>query len=581
MRIGIFLKQNLQRTMARLRRAFSMRRSLAAYRALSRKERIFFSGAIILIVIGIIGGIITLYLRMTYPAPAYGGTITEGVVGKPFAIHPFIPDSSPADGILEQLIFSSLLKPDSKGGLIADLVEEYEVLEGGKVYVISLKPDLKWHDGYPVTAEDILFTIQLIKNPEANHPLYNLFRDIDAKVLTPRSVTLTLPRAFSFFPQYLTFKIIPKHIWGTVPIQNFPFSEYSLKPIGSGPYVFKKIVSTKDGNPLEYLLGASPSYYLPGPYLQSFSIRFFSSIDEAMNALRKKEIDSVADVAANTTSHDAPGNFETITPVIPQSFGVFFNLEVAPLNDKVMRQAIRAALPVESFFATNPLDTTTRIDSPIWFIAPSPYPFNTEQSETLLASLGWKDTDNDGIKDKKLQKKDKIATPLELSLTVLDTPDMQTLGSRIQEEFKKVGIRIILKNVDINEFHSRLRSNSFQLLVVGELPTSGYYPDLYPFFHSTQKPPQGMNFSSYTDKQIDKTLVSLRGSMDPETRDLRYQEIAEAIRDDVPAIFLYRPVWTWLIQKSIKVPAVQFLNSGDERLSRVNEWYIFTKRIWK
>lgn len=90
-----------------------------------------------------------------------------------------------------------------------------------------------------------------------------------------------------------------------------------------------------------------------------------------------------------------------------------------------------------------------------------------------------------------------------------------------------------------------------------------------------------MNFSSYTDKQIDKTLVSLRGSMDPETRDLRYQEIAEAIRDDVPAIFLYRPVWTWLIQKSIKVPAVQFLNSGDERLSRVNEWYIFTKRIWK
>jgi peptide/nickel transport system substrate-binding protein len=581
MRIGIPKFYKVKRATARFDPMPQIRRGFAAYRALSRKERMIFSGVLALTVVGIIGGFITLYLRATVPLPTYGGSITEGVVGKPFAINPLIPDGSPADSALEQLIYSALLKADGKGGVMPDLAEEYEILENGKQYIVSLRPSLKWHDNKPLTTEDILFTAQLIKNPESNHPLYSLYRDIEVEILTPRSISFTLPKTFAFFPQYLTFKIIPKHIWGSIPVQNFAFSEYSLKPIGSGPYTFKKIISAKDGTPLQYLLEAAQTYYLPGPYLRSFSVRFFSSLDEAMNALRKKEIGSLAEVPAATFSQDSPDNFQKINPVIPQSFGLFFNLEAPPLEDKVMRQAINYALPLSVFFENRGQGAIERIDSPIWFIPPEQDIFDAGESEQLLSSLGWKDSDNDGIKDKKLKKKDKNTTPLSLSLTLLDTQEMQAVSSFIKEYLAKVGIDLALKPIDVNEFHSRLRSSSFQVLVVGELPTSGYYPDLYPFFHSSQKPPQGMNFSGYANKNIDALLTGLRDSLDPATRDLDYQEIADILKTDLPAIFLYRPTLTWLVQKTINIPPTDFLNSAEERFSRVNEWYLFTKRTFK
>jgi peptide/nickel transport system substrate-binding protein len=582
---GFFLKrkQKSQPMTTGLRSVLSFRRGLAAYQSLSKKNRQWFWSALSLIFIGLAVSLIAFYFYQTKSVPTYGGKITEGVVGKPFAIHPFVPDGSTADSLLEQLVFSSLLKTDGQGNVIPDLAESYEILENGQTYVVSLRPNLKWHDNKVLDSQDVLFTVQLIKNPEANHPLYNLFRDIEVEVLTPRSIAFKLPKTFSFFPQYLTFKIIPKHIWGSIPIQNFAFSEYSLKPIGSGPYQFKKSISTKQGNPLQYVLAASPSYYLNGPYLQSFSLKFFSSGDEAMNALRKKEIDSLAEVNPKTFLDNEPDNFTRITPVIPQSFGLFFNLESNPLQDKAMRQAIQAALPVDSLFdqTAGLLNRATRIDSPVWFIEPPPYPYNPTTSETLLASLGWQDSDNDGLKDKKLQKRDKTPTTLELSLTILDSQDMQALGSFIQTELKKAGINLVLKPVDINEFHSRLRSRSFQMIIVGELPTSGYYPDLFPFFHSSQKPPQGMNFPGYTDKEIDQTLSFLREALELENKQEEYQKIAQAIKEDLPAIFLYRPSWTWLVSKTIKVPLTTFLNTPEEHLSLVNQWHLFTKRVWK
>jgi len=581
MRIGISQSENARKAAARLDPMPRIRRGFAAYRALSRRERLAFSIALTLAMIGAIGGLIALYLRTTVPIPTYGGSITEGVVGKPFAIHPFIPDGSPADAIIEQLVYSSLFKADGNGNVMPDLAEEYEFLEDNNQYIVSLRSKLFWHDGKPLTSEDILFTVQLIKNPETNHPLYSLYRDINVEALTPRSISFTLPKSFSFFPQYLTFKIIPKHIWGNIPVQNFAFSEYSLKPIGSGPYVFTKIISTKEGTPLQYLLGAAPSYYLPGPFLRSFSVRFFPSLDEAMGALRKKEIDSLADVPTKMFNQDPPENFRQIEPVIPQSFGLFFNLEAAPLEDIAMRQAVKFALPVEKFFETEQGGKIQRIDSPVWFIPAEPHTFDPAKSQELLASLGWKDTDNDGLKDKKLQKKDKNQTQLNLSLTFLDTPEMQALGNFIKENLAQSGIGITPKPVDINEFHNRLRSNSFQLLIVGELSTSGYYPDLYQFFHSSQKPPQGMNFSGYANKNLDSTLVLLREALDQETRDEQYLEIASIIKKDLPVLFLYRPIWTWLVQKTINTPEMKLLNTADERLARVNEWYLFTRRSWK
>ena len=156
MRIGIPKFYKVKRATARFDPMPQIRRGFAAYRALSRKERMIFSGVLALTVVGIIGGFITLYLRATVHLPTYGGSITEGVVGKPFAINPLIPDGSPADSALEQLIYSALLKADGKGGVMPDLAEEYEILENGKQYIVSMRPSLKWHDNKPLDRKSVV-----------------------------------------------------------------------------------------------------------------------------------------------------------------------------------------------------------------------------------------------------------------------------------------------------------------------------------------------------------------------------------------------------------------------------------------
>jgi len=96
--------------------------------------------------------------------PAKGGTLSEGIVGTPRFINPLLAISD-ADRDMTALIYSGLMRADNKGGLELDLAERYEISEDGTIYTFFLRPNLVWHDGKPVTADDIIFTVKQAKDP--------------------------------------------------------------------------------------------------------------------------------------------------------------------------------------------------------------------------------------------------------------------------------------------------------------------------------------------------------------------------------------------------------------------------------
>lgn len=561
---------------------FSTRRLFAALMSLSRKEKIVLLLCALTALSSLAGWFLVYYQRNTITIPQKGGVFIEGVVGMPRYINPILPDTSQADTVLENILFSSLFKPDNQGGLENDLAESWEVIDGGKIYLVTLRDNLFWHDNERLTTNDLVFTVNLIKNPETNHPLSDFFKEVEVEALSPRTIKFVLPQPYRFFRSYLTFKVFPRHLWQDIPISNFVFSDLNLKPIGSGPYKFKKAVTDKEGKLVQFSLTAFNRFSLKGPYLESITIRFFETTQEALNALRKKEIHSLANIPFSEIDNiSQQGNYLVIRPAMPQYFALFFNTETKILQDIQMRQAINAAINKEKIIQQVFNNKAERIDSPVWFIAPKEQFFNPEEAKKILTSLGWVDNDKDGVREKKINRKDKQPTKLELSLLMLKTIENQQIAQQIAQDLKEVGIEIIAKELDLNEFNNRLKSGSFQMLLLGETTITGRYPDLYPFFHSSQKSPNGMNFSKYTNAKLDELLEKTRQAEEKENLDALYEKLTELFRAQLPAVFLYRPHWYWAHAQSIKTPKIEFLNTEAERFSKINEWYTETQKTWK
>ena len=557
-----------------------LKRVVASFLALSRKEKVILGVSLCLLLGGTIFAVRRFYLANTVLLPKAGGIYTEGVIGIPEYINPLLPDTSQADTILESLIFSSLFRVDGSGNLQNDLAESLEEIDNGQVYLVSLRENLTWHDNQPLTAQDVLFTTNLIKNPELQHPLGQFFENIEVEAISSRTLKFTLAKPYLFFPHYLTFKIIPKHLWDSIPVTNFIFSSLNLKSIGSGPYQLRKVIGQPDA-PEQYRLTGFSNYYLDGPYLSAIIIRFFDGEQQALNALRKKEINGLGNLPLNEIDNLVrQANYRLINPATPEYFGIFFNEQLEMLQDLQFKQALEATIDKTAIVNQIFNSQAEAIDSPLWNESESEAKLNPALAKELLGKLGWRDSDEDGILDKKISRSDKISTPLEISLTTLDTPENVRLSELIQLNLQEVGIRLIVKNLDLNEFNSRLRSGSFQLLLLGESTSTGKNQDFYPFLHSEQNSPAGMNFSHYRNIELDKILNKLRQE---EATDLAqaYSEISRILKQDLPAIFLYRPKRYFAVSDYLLLPEMKFIQSDGERLSRINEWHILTQRVWK
>ncbi|MCD6114934.1 peptidoglycan-binding protein [bacterium] len=305
---------------------------------LNFKEKILLSFFCFLFLLGIILLIFSFYLSHTEVVPARWGSIKEGIVGQPRFINPIYADTNDPDRDLVELIFSGLMKYDTHGKIVLDAAKSYQVLEEGRVYEVELKKNIYFHDGTPLTADDVIFTIKTIQNPSFKSPLLKRWLGVEVEKISDYKIRFVLQNPYPEFLENLTVKILPAHIWKNISPENFPLAIYNLKPIGSGPFKFESLQQDSSGSINSITLSAFENYFGKKPFIQKITFLFFENQQSLVSAANSGLIDSFVLPLA---FQDSPSNLKLYTFKSPRYFALFINLGK---NKNLDTPEIRSAL---------------------------------------------------------------------------------------------------------------------------------------------------------------------------------------------------------------------------------------------
>lgn len=563
--------------------------------------------------------------------PASGGEYREGLVGSPQYLNPLFAPANPVDRDIAHLLFSGLvrLNPSTEGDrFIPDLAQRVDINTARKEYRITLKPNLRWHDNQPITADDIIFTVESIQNPEWKSPYAVSFKGVTAQKVNDRVVLFNLPEPFPPFIEALSVGILPKHIWGDISPTNARLTEYNIKPIGSGPFRFQKILKDKKGVVVSYTVEKNPNYYEAGPFLNRVTLKFYPQLDDAYNALQKGEIDGLGFLSQQFAQLPSDLNTRQMLKLrLPQYIALFFNLRrTGAPQELLVRQALTRSINKEQLVAQAIHTEGERIDGPILPGQPGfddtrpPEQFNIENSQKTLDQAGWKRLNEQEYtawkaaltapKKPTTTAGKKVTTPtpplapptavvtpatnepalpfhrvkakreLELTITALDRADIHVVGESVQQLWGQLGIRVKIIYLPSDKLlHDAITPRQYDVLLTGQL--YGTDPDPFPFWHSSQLRAPGLNYAQLSDKKIDDILTRARQNPNIQERAKLYKEFQSLITAQAPAIFLYSPYYTYVFPPSIVGNATKTIATPADRFSTIGQWYTNTRFGWK
>ncbi len=515
--------------------------------------------------------------------PKIGGQYQEGILGQPRYINSVLAQTNDTDRDLVQLIYSSLFKYDGQGNLVPDLVENYTIEDDGLSYLIFLKKNILWHDQELLTANDVIFTIKAIQNPENKSPLRNNWQNVEVEKIDNFTLCFKIKTVYAPFLHNLTIGILPKHIWSGIPAANFPLAEYNLKPIGSGPYQFKEFSKDKNGKIESIELVRNENFYLQSPFIERIILKFYNNQDKLIEAYQKRQIDGLNSIPISKLA-ELKNNLNIHQINLPIYYAVFFNqTKSKALTDKTVRLALAHATNKKEIIDKVLEGKGIIVDSPLlpgclgYTSETKVYDFALEHAQNILEAAGWTDQDNDGIREKEIKDEE---TKLEITLIVSDWPEIEQTGQLIKEQWEKIGAKINLEIIDsVTLQQDYLRPRQYEALLFGE--ALGADPDPFAFWHSAQRKDPGLNLALYQNKEVDKLLEEARQALDQENRAAKYVEFQELLIEDLPAVFLFSPTYLYPVNKKFKGISIEKLAIHSYRFSQVENWYIKTKRVWK
>lgn len=547
---------------------------------------------LLILVTGISGLVLIsrLYLHMTVSVPSIGSSYTEGMLGDPRAINP-IYASHDTDRDISRLIFSGLFIYNAEGKIEPDLASNLDISPDGKIYTVTLKKNLQWHDGEPMSADDIVFTIHTIQNGQFRSPLRGDWQGVSVEKLNDDSVRFSLRAPYAPFIENLTLGIIPKHIWQNVTAEQAPLHEANLKPIGSGAYRFDQMRQNKDGSISWYQIVRNPAYHRPGPFIQKIIFQFFKNEDEMFTAWRRGIIDGFGGVSPLHTAEINPEKSSLISLGMPRVFGIFFNPKRAPdLEDIAIRQAIAYAIDRDEIAKAQQQNKAVLAQGPLPWLGTSTsslvFAHDPDRARSLLKQAGWKDVNGDGMlekpqKGKQKNKQPTATTPLRFTLTTSDWPDLVETAGILQRQLKTVGIDLLIEKKSYQDLESNtIRPRNFEMLLFGQV--YGYEPDPFAFWHSSQVKDPGLNITFFSDKKADKLLENIRKTSDPNIRNADYHNFSDIIVKNLPAIFLFSQDYLYVLPNDIMGVSPIKIALPSDRFNEINKWYRTTARkfIW-
>lgn len=546
-------------------------------KTLSTQENLLIKILSLIILICLIFLVYTNYFKKLTTVPKNGGEFTEGLIGSPLYINPILAQSHiDADLDLTSLIFSGLLKYNKNLEIVSDLADSYDISEDQKTYTFYLKKDVKWHDNEKLTASDVVFTIQSIQDPDFKSPLYRSFEGVTVEKIDDYTVKFSLQEPYAAFLNILTVGIIPQHLWYDIPAINAKLAIYNQKPIGSGPFKFASLVKEKSGIIKLYILEKNKDYYAKEPYINKIIFKFYPDYENAIEALINKEVQSLSFLPKeylNKFTNKRELNLYNIN--LSQYTAIFFNSKTNELlKDKKIKEALSYAINKNKLVDDLLQGQGQPIDGPILpgFLGYNDeikkYDYKPEKSLEILADEGW------SLDGEYLKKDDQ---DLKITLTTVEQTAQITAANLIKEFWNSIGVNVELQIIPKDNIEKEIIvPRNYQALLYGEI--IGYDPDLFPFWHSSQREHPGVNLANYANRKADQLLEEARLTNDKETRHKKYQEFQNILIDDLSAIFLYTPTYTYPVNTKIKGIELERIANPYDRFVDIENWYIKTKK---
>ncbi len=580
---------------------------------LDPREKLVLKIAVLVFAISLTYLGIKFYRQHLQLLPKAGGTYSEGVVGYPQTINPLYSSNRDVDADLSRLIYSSLFQYDERGQITQDLASAWNIDASGKIYTVTLRPDVKWHSGENLTVDDVVFTFNLIKDPEFRSPLRSSLNGVEIEKIDDHSVKFTLAEPYADFLSLLTFGIMPQNAWETTMPEAAALSELNLKPVGSGPYKFEALIKSKSGEMKEYHLARNADYYGAKPYIEKIIFKFYPDYNELVRALNDNEIDGASYIPDDLKNDLVAKHSLSIYNLhLPQINAIFFNqTKNKALASLKVRQALAYAIDRDHLLNEVLGGAAIRADGPI---LPDNFAYNSEtikynldaaKSDQLLTDSGYKkivittdsvnntnpDADTRAIiayaRSAKIDPvgiwrvSGKDSQPLVIKLSVPENGRLDVAES-IKKDWAAVGVQVIIQQIDsVSLSGDLIAGHNFEAFLYGQ--AVGFDPDVVSFWHSSQIGGQGLNLAGYSNSEADTLLTEGRqAAANLDLRREKYKKFQEIISADLPAIFLYSPSYTYVQAHSVHGFAGTAINDPSDRLAGINGWYLKTRKhlVW-
>jgi peptide/nickel transport system substrate-binding protein len=509
-------------------------------------------------------------------SPVSGGTYTEGILGAFTNANP-IYATDIVDSSVSRLVFAGLMTYDQNNQLTGDLAEKIDVDASGTTYTVRLRPNITWHDGRSLTADDVQFTYQVIQNADARSPLYSSWQNIKVAAPNPQTVVFTLPNPLASFPYSLTTGIVPKHLLAGVPMPEMRSSAFNTTdPVGAGPFQWQAIeLAGESVDKREEHIALKPfaNYHAGKPKLSSFVIRTFRSDDQLIRSFKKNEVNAVVGLTQIPDELKDDDGLRTYSIPLTAQVMVFFRNAHPVFGDPKVRQALVSAANTNDIISSLSYATRAAREP----LLPGQLGYNAQyqqaafdpaRANALFDQAGWT-MGTDGYRH------NKEGVQLSFQLYVQINDEYGRVARQLVEQWRTVGVNVVLVPQEAATFQNTLSLHSYDAILYGI--SVGVDPDVFVYWHSSQadaRAPVRLNLSEYKSFTADASLEDGRTRLDPALRTVKYLPFLRAWQADAPALGLYQARFLYLTHGPVYGLEEHPINTDAERFTNVHNWQI-------
>ncbi len=557
---------------------------------------------------GLVGVPSLLPAASTSAAPSAAPTLVasrsyrEGILGRPISVSP-LSARTQADRDLVSLVYSGLVRNGPGGSLVPDLAERWTVDPTGAIWTFELRQDARWHDGEPVTADDVEYTIGVLQDPGYTGPAAGSWDEVEVQTEGPGTVIFKLATPLGGFLQAATQPIAPAHLLADIPIEELADHSFGRQPIGSGPFAVASlsdasatlipavnlmappVTAEPTAGPTDSLATAPPvdRPSRPVPYLSGIEFTFFDTPQSLAMAYRAGAIDAASGLTAEL-GRDLASEPGSRTLRYPGATMTAVLLNLRPGHPEFADPAVRTALLeaidrprlITDAFATAAATAIGPIPPSSVLLDPAadvPVPFDSRAARTALTKAGWT-TAADGW------HLPKSTTPLIIELLSPDAgsnPAAFAAAEAVARDWRALGIVINHLPLPAGEFVTgRLKTGDFSA-AVGDV-TVGLDPDLYPLLASSQTVTGGSNVIGLQDPALDALLVAARGPGSEDARRAAYSALQQQLakgRYLLPLAFADESV---VVRDTVVGPSIRQVADPADRFWDVLTWRLAAGR---